>query len=52
IHEAIDHGVRQTSISSGSKNDDRHYEEEAGGGAHGKEFCREFCGHGNHGGGR
>ncbi|KAH9330012.1 hypothetical protein KI387_002120, partial [Taxus chinensis] len=50
IHEAIDHGVRQTSIVSVSKNDDHHYEERADGGTRGRGFRGGFHGRGNYGG--
>ncbi|KAH9325868.1 hypothetical protein KI387_006046, partial [Taxus chinensis] len=52
IHEAIDHGVCQTNITSGSKNDDHHYEEHANGGTHGRGFQGGFHGQGNYRGGR
>ncbi|KAH9298641.1 hypothetical protein KI387_030323, partial [Taxus chinensis] len=40
IHEAIDHGVHQTSIASGYKNDDHRYEEHTDGGTQ-MEACVE-----------
>ncbi|KAH9291625.1 hypothetical protein KI387_043183, partial [Taxus chinensis] len=43
IHEAIDHGVHQTSIASGSKNDDHRYEERADGGTRGREHYKREC---------
>ncbi|KAH9293323.1 hypothetical protein KI387_041474 [Taxus chinensis] len=52
IHEAIDHGVRQTSLASSSKGDDHHYEERTDGGTCGRSSRGGFQGHGNHRGGR
>ncbi|KAH9317379.1 hypothetical protein KI387_019148, partial [Taxus chinensis] len=42
IHEAIDHGVCQTSLASSSKNDDHHYEERTDGGVRGRGFHGGF----------
>ncbi|KAH9324153.1 hypothetical protein KI387_004331, partial [Taxus chinensis] len=52
IHDAIDLGVCQNSLTSSSKDDDYRYEGCVDGGSHGRGFYGGFCGHSNRGGGR